>query len=132
LQALDESRIDEIHRLGLLCNRLAEGLVAAIPGCHATIPKSRRAAGLLQLLIEDIESEALLVLLERFDLMASAAASCASGAMDPSHVLAAMGVHRTAAAGSLRLSLGWCSEEWEIDHALEVVPRCVEQVRGST
>lgn len=132
LQALDESRIDEIHRLGLLCNRLAEGLVAAIPGCHTTIPKSRRAAGLLQLLIEDVESEALLVLLERFDLMASAAASCASGAMDPSHVLAAMGVHRTAAAGSLRLSLGWCSQEWEIDHALEVVPRCVEQMRGST
>ncbi|MBK01045.1 MAG: cysteine desulfurase [Acidimicrobiaceae bacterium] len=131
LQALDESRTDEIQRLGLLCNRLAEGLVAAVPGCHETISKSRRAAGLLQLLIEDVASEALLVLLERFDLMASAAASCASGAMDPSHVLAAMGVDRVAAAGSLRLSLGWCTEEWEIDRALEVIPKCVEQVRGS-
>jgi cysteine desulfurase len=51
--------------------------------------------------------------------------------MDPSHVLAAMGVDRVAAAGSLRLSLGWCTEEWEIDRALEVIPKCVEQVRGS-
>jgi len=70
-----------------------------------------------------------LVLLERHDIMASAAASCASGAMDPSHVLAAMGFEREAAAGSLRLSLGWCTEDWEIDHALNFIPKCVEQLR---
>ncbi|SUZ63991.1 uncharacterized protein METZ01_LOCUS16845 [marine metagenome] len=131
LQCLHESREDEIRRLGLLSERLGERLVGAIPGCHETISKTHRAAGLLQLLIEDVESEALLVLLERFDVMASAAASCASGAMDPSHVLAAMGVDRVAAAGSLRLSIGWCTEDWEIDHATQVVPKCVEQLRGS-
>lgn len=132
LQCLHESRTTEIVRLGLLSDRLAEGLVAAIPDCYETIREPHRAAGLLQLLIADVESEALLVLLERFDLMASAAASCASGAMDPSHVLAAMGVDRVAAAGSLRLSIGWCTEEWEIDRALEVVPNCVHQLRGAT
>ena len=119
----------EIERLGKLSARLADGLTAAIAGCSETVPRSQRAAGLLQLVIEGIESEALLVLLERHDIMASAAASCASGAMDPSHVLAAMGFEREAAAGSLRLSLGWCTEDWEIDHALNFIPKCVEQLR---
>jgi cysteine desulfurase len=73
----------------------------------------------------------LLVLLERDNVMASAAASCASGAMEPSHVLAAMGMDRTAAAGSLRLSMGWCTESREIDVALKVIPKAVEQLRVS-
>ncbi len=132
LQSLEKSRKSEIDRLGTLNERLACGLVAAIPGCFTTIPQSKRAAGILQIVIEGIESEALLVLLEREGIMASAAASCASGAMDPSHVLAAMGMDRTLAAGSLRLSLGWCTEDWEIEHAVEVVPGCVEQLRGKS
>jgi cysteine desulfurase len=132
LQHLEKSRKSEIARLGILAERLATSLKEAIPSCYETIPQTERAAGLLQLVIEDIESEALLVLLEREGVMASAAASCASGAMDPSHVLAAMGMDRALAAGSLRLSLGWCTEEWEIEHAVEVIPRCVEQLRGES
>ncbi len=89
------------------------------------------AAGMCQLLINQIQTEALLVLLDRGEVMASAAASCSSGAMEPSHVLAAMGYSRAEAAGSLRLSLGWCSESWEVDHALEVIPDCVRQIRES-
>ena len=132
IQCLDESRKSEIERLGALSSRLAEGLTGAIPDCYGTVPKAHRAAGILQVVIEGIESEALLVLLERYEIMASAAASCASGAMDPSHVLAAMGMDRATAAGSLRLSIGWCTQDWEIEHALEVVPQCVEQLRGSS
>ena len=132
LQHLEKSRKSEISRLGVLSERLASGLHSAMSGCFETIPQAERAAGLLQLVIEDIESEALLVLLERHGVMASAAASCASGAMDPSHVLAAMGMDRLLAAGSLRLSVGWCTEEWEIQRAVEVIPRCVEQLRGAS
>ena len=54
-----------------------------------------------------VESEALLFLLDGAGVCASAASACASGAMEPSHVLAAMGVPRDVAVGSLRLSLGW-------------------------
>ncbi len=132
LQYLEKLRETEIARLGILSERLASGLGSAIAGCFETVPKTERAAGLLQLVIEDIESEALLVLLERHGVMASAAASCASGAMDPSHVLAAMGMDRGLAAGSLRLSLGWCTEEWEVEHAVQVIPRCDEQLRGAS
>ena len=70
------------------------------------MPRTQRAAGICQLLISGIETEALLVLLDRYDVMASAAASCASGAMEPSHVLAAMGVERTAARGLVAIVPG--------------------------
>ena len=76
-----------------------------------------------------IESEALLFLLERDGISASAASSCASGAQEPSHVLAAMGVDRDAAVGSLRLSLGFASTDAEVDHALAVVPAAVARLR---
>ena len=62
-------------------------------------------------------------------IAASAASSCASGAMEPSHVLAAMGVDRALAGGSLRLSLGWPTTEADVDLALDVVPRR-RRVRG--
>jgi len=129
LVELGASRDTELGRLRSLRDRLADGLIDAIPDCSETVPRQGRAAGLLQLVIGGLESEALLVLLEKGDVMASAASSCASGAMDPSHVLAAMGVDRVAAAGSLRLSLGWCTEPWEIDQALEVIPSAVRQLR---
>jgi len=129
LAELGASREGELTRLCELRDRLADGLVAEIPDCVETAPRDGRAAGLLQLLIGGLESEALLVLLEQGDVMASAASSCASGAMDPSHVLAAMGVDRVAAAGSLRLSLGWCTQPWEIDRALDVIPGAVRQLR---
>ncbi|WP_419554078.1 cysteine desulfurase family protein [Candidatus Poriferisodalis sp.] len=129
LGELTETRDADICRIGAMADQLADGLLTAIDRCAETVARSCRAAGICQLLLEGIETEALLVLLDRYDVMASAAASCASGAMEPSHVLAAMGVDRQAAAGSLRLSLGWCTEPWEIERAIESIPRCVEQLR---
>ncbi len=123
------ARDDEICRAASLTERLADGLLSRIDGCSESVERSNRAAGICQLLIDGIETEALLVLLDRCGVMASAAASCASGAMEPSHVLAAMGFDRRAAAGSLRLSLGWCTELWEVERAIEAIPRCVEQLR---
>jgi cysteine desulfurase len=82
------------------------------------------------LCFDGIESEELLFLLERDGIAASAAASCASGAQEPSHVLAAMGIDRVTAAGSLRLSLGWASTDADVDHALAVIPPAVERLRA--
>lgn len=110
-------------------DRLADGVCQAVPGVTETVARSQRAAGILQLVIDGVESEALLVLLERGGVMASAASSCASGAMEPSHVLAAMGYDRVTAAGSLRLSLGWSTTRADIDRAIEVIPGAVSQLR---
>ncbi len=54
---------------------------------------------------------------------------CASGALDPSHVLAAMGVPRDLARASVRLTLGWLSTEADVDEALAVLAAAVERLR---
>jgi len=70
-----------------------------------------------------VDSEALLFLLEHdHRVLASAASSCASGAQEPSHVLAALGIDRALAGGSLRLSLGWSTTQADIDAAAAGVP----------
>lgn len=126
-------RDEAVAAVGARRDRLADGLVAAVDGCVETAveggDRSGKVAGSCHVCIEGIESEALLFLLEREDVLASAASSCASGAQDPSHVLAAMGVPRDLARGSLRLSLGPITTDADVDHALDVVPRAVEALR---
>jgi len=129
MQATVDGRADTVVQVGALRDRLADGQTAAIAGCSESVPRHLRVAGNCHLLIEDVEAEALLVLLDQAGLCASAASSCASGAMDPSHVLAAMGVPRALAAGSLRLSLGWSSTDADVERALEIIPAAVEQLR---
>jgi len=124
-----EERKATVDRIEPMRDRLAGGLLAAIPGTHESGDRSRKIAGNCNVCFEDIESEALLYLLEKAGIMASAASSCASGAQDPSHVLAALGIDRSLAAGSLRLSLGATTTEADIDRALEVLPDAVERLR---
>jgi cysteine desulfurase len=126
-----------VARVGALRDRLADGLKAAVPGTYESgvgfsgesADRTHKVAGSCHLCFADVESEALLFLLERAGVYASAASSCASGAQDPSHVLAAMGVPRALARGSLRLSLGWPSTAADVDLALAVIPDAVAQVQ---
>jgi len=127
-------RADDIARIAALRDRLADGVLAAVPDAVETGitegDRSERAAGLCHLCFPDVEAEALLFLLDQAGIAASAASSCASGAAEPSAVLAAMGVPRERAAGSLRLSLGWATTDADVDLALAVVPEAVQQLRS--
>jgi cysteine desulfurase len=118
-----------IDRVAPLRDRLVDGLIASVPGTIESGDRARKVAGNGHVCFEGIESEALLFLLEKHDVMASAAASCASGAQDPSHVLAAIGVPRELAGGSLRLSLGVTTTDADIDVALDVIPPAVARLR---
>jgi cysteine desulfurase len=124
-----ERREATVARLRALRDRLADGLVATVPGLTETGRRDRKVAGSCHVCVDGVESECLLVLLEDRGVCASAASSCSSGAMDPSHVLAAMGVPRERAAGSLRLTLGWTSTDEDVDLALAAVPDAVDQLR---
>ena len=125
-------------RIGALRDRLADGLIATIDGTIETAmaphadrsDRGHKVAGSCHLCFAGIESEALLFLLEREGILASAASSCSSGAQEPSHVLAAMGYARDVAAGSLRLSLGYASTDHDIDEALRVLPEAVAHLRA--
>ena len=125
--AVAASRDAECARIVELRARLADGVLAAVPDARETVDRARTVPGICSLQFDGVESEALVVLLDRMGVCASAASACASGAMRPSHVLAAIGA--PSGAGVLRLSLGWTTTEADIDAALDVVPRAVAQLR---
>jgi cysteine desulfurase len=132
LELTDVERPVETVRVAELRDRLVAGLVAGITGVHETVPAEDKAAGSAHVCIEGIESEALLYLLDEAGVCASAASACASGAMEPSHVLAAMGVPRELAVGALRLSLGHASTQTDVDRAVEVIVPAVQQLRAGS
>jgi cysteine desulfurase len=111
-------------RVAALRDRLVAGL-----GLPVTAGDRERVPGILHVCAEGVDSEALLFLLDDAGVCASAAASCASGAQQASHVLAAMGVDPALARGSLRLSLAPSTTDAEITHALSVIPEAITHLR---
>ena len=120
-----------VSRVAPLRDRLADGLLAAVPGSAESGDRAAKVAGNCHLSFAGVESEALLVLLDGEGVCASAGSACASGAMEPSHVLAAMGVPRERALGSLRLTLGTTTTAADVDAALAVVPAAVARLRAA-
>ena len=125
----DESRADEQARLTLLRDRLVDSVTGSVDGVVETVDRSRKVAGSAHMCIDGVENEALLYLLDEAEVCASAASACASGAMEPSHVLAAMGVERSRALGALRLTLGHTTTDADVDRAAEVVVDSIRRLR---
>jgi cysteine desulfurase len=124
-----DRRDEEWPRVAALRDRLAAGLIAALPGTTVNGDEAHKLINNCHVTFPGVESESLLLLLDREGLCAAAGSSCASGAMDPSHVLAAMGMPRDRARASLRLTFGWSSTAAEVDEALAVIPAAVTQLR---
>jgi cysteine desulfurase len=117
-------------RVARLRDRLAEGLLRAIEGAHRTVPERVAVLpGHLHLCLPGVEREELLVALGAQGVCVSGGSSCASGALEPSHVLAAMGIDRDLAAGAVRFTLGHATTEGDVDRALAVVPMAVAELR---
>jgi cysteine desulfurase len=131
MQATVAGRQGTVDRVGPLRDRLADGLLAAVPDSAETGARARKVAGNCHLSFTGIESEALLVLLDGAGVYAAAGSACTSGAVESSHVLSAMGVEAERAVGSLRLSLGVTTTEADVDLALEAVPAAVARLRAA-
>jgi cysteine desulfurase len=129
LAATDAERSSEVVRIGALRDRLVAGLVDGVPGLRETVAPGDKVAGSAHVLVEGIESESLLYLLDEAGVCASAASACASGAMDPSHVLAGMGIDRVWAAGALRLTLGRTTTDADVDDAVGAITSAVATLR---
>jgi cysteine desulfurase len=115
---------------------LVDVLLDAVPGMReSAVPagagRDHLVAGIANVCLPQVDSEALLFLLEHdHRILASAASSCASGAQEPSHVLAALGIDRATAAGSLRLSLGWSTTAADVAVAREAVPAAAVRLQA--
>ncbi len=94
------------------------------------MPGARTLPGHLHVRIDGCEGEAMLVLLDDAGVCASAGSACASGAVEPSHVLLAMGVPKAEALTSLRLSLGRTATEADVDAALAALAAAATQLRA--
>ena len=131
LATTDRQRAEEGARISALRDRLAVGLAAAVPDLTVNGDPERRVAGLLHVAVPGVEAEVLLMALDRAGVAAAAGSACSSGAIDPSHVLVAMGLPRERALASVRFSLGWASTAADVDAALAVVPGAVERLRAA-
>ncbi len=130
MRAVVAERAEVVPRVAALRDRLADGLLAAVDGAGETGDRALKVAGNCHLTFPGVESEALLVLLDGVGVYAAAGSACASGAVEPSHVLAAMGVPRERALGALRLSLGPGTTPAYVDRALATVPEAVARLRA--
>jgi cysteine desulfurase len=122
-------RTADVARITALRDRLVDGLLATVPDSFENGDRVAKVAGNCHVGFGGVEAETLLVALDHAGLYAAAGSSCSSGATEPSHVLAAMGLSRDAALSSIRLSLGFASTEHDVDVALDVIPRSVAQLR---
>ena len=110
-------------------DRLIQGL-SQIPYSILHGSREKRLPGNVNFCFEGVSGESLLLLLDSRGICASSGSACASGALDPSHVLLSLGLAPEIAQGSLRISLDISNTEEEIDYMLEVIPQVVEQLRG--
>ena len=108
---------------------LIQGL-SQIPYSILNGSREKRLPGNVNFCFEGVSGESLLLLLDSRGICASSGSACASGALEPSHVLLSLGLAPEIAQGSLRISLDISNTEEEIDYMLEVIPQGVEQLRG--
>jgi cysteine desulfurase len=130
LRLASRERNATVARVAALRDRLAAGLMATVSGAHRTVaPGVAVLPGHLHLCVEGVEREELLLSLSERGVCASGGSSCASGALEASHVLTAMGVPDHLARGAIRFTLGGDTDEADVDRALAIVPGVVASLR---
>jgi cysteine desulfurase len=104
-------------------------LLQRVPLSRVNGATATRTPNTTNMLFPGVDGEALLIALDLKGLACSTGAACSSGAIEPSHVLTAIGLPVEEARSSLRFSLGRHTTREEIDFALLVIPQTVERLR---
>ena len=130
LAAVAGDRDEAATKVARQRDRLVSGIRAALDGITETAAGTSRLPNIAHLRVAGVESEALVVLLDDLGVCASAGSACASGAVEPSHVLSAMGVARDEARSALRLSLGRATTDEDIERAVDAVTVGVRRLRA--
>ena len=117
-------------RVAALRDRLIAG-VLKLPGTRLTGDPAERLPGNASFVFDGIEGEALVLLLDQRGVCVSSGSACSAGALEPSHVLLAMGFSPDEARGALRLSLGPDNTREEIDEILHILPEVLRKLRNA-
>jgi len=130
LARAEMERARTVRHCAALRDRLIARAMSEIPDVRLNGPQTRRLANNANLGFAGVEAESLLILLDAEGVAASAGSACASGSIEPSHVLTAMGVPEPYALGTLRFSVGAENTADEIETVADLLPRLVARLRS--
>ena len=119
----------EAARQAVLRDRLEQGILARVAGAHVNGAGAPRVGNTSNIRFDGIDSEPLLIALDLVGFAVSSGSACSSGATEPSHVLAAIGLTREQARSSVRFSLGRWNTEEQIDALIDAVVQVVSRLR---
>lgn len=119
----------EAARLSVLRDRLEQGILARVAGAHVNGVGAMLVGNTSNIRFDGIDSEPLLIALDLKGFAVSSGSACSSGATEPSHVLAAIGLTREQARSSVRFSLGRSNTEEQIDALIDAVTQVVSRLR---
>jgi cysteine desulfurase len=116
-------------RLAALRDCLFDGLLARVPDTHVNGSRTRRLSNNVNLSFAGVDGESLILALDMRGVLASSGSACASGSLEPSHVLQAIGLPDDLARGALRLTVGRGNTVEEIEEAIDIIVAVVERLR---
>jgi cysteine desulfurase len=126
---LAENQETEAHRLRGLRDRLEAAILDRVPGSGVSGGGAPRTPNTCNMYFDGIGGEALVIALDLRGFAVSSGAACSSGAVEPSHVLTAIGLTPERARGSVRFSLGRLNTAEQVDALVEAVAESVAQLR---
>jgi cysteine desulfurase len=121
---------EEAHRIGELRDRLEQGILRSVPLCAVNGDPGRRLPTTTNIRFDYIEGEGCVIALDLRGIACSTGAACSSGAVEPSHVLSALGLRPEQARSSIRFSLGRFNTEEDVETTLAILPDVVERLRA--
>lgn len=127
--ALDE-RTEAAARIGALRDRFEEHVLRRIPGVRVNGGQALRAPHISSLSFLGVTSDQLLIRLDMDGVAVSAGSACASGAVEPSHVIAALGLPEEWMRGVIRFSLGRSTTQAQIDRSVKVLEQAIADLRS--
>lgn len=130
LELAMSGQADAARRMMELRDEFERGLQAELEGVQISGAGAERVCNTTHLTLADVEAEALLVALDRDGIACSSGSACSTGALEPSHVLTAMGLAKDRLHGALRFSSSRETDAGEIGRALSSVVSCVKRLRS--
>ena len=127
--AVEGLRRGDLEKMSALRDRLEETILGEVEATGVNGARAPRVPNTTNIHFEGIEGEALVIALDLKGLAVSTGAACSSGAIEPSHVLTAMGLSPDQARASLRFSLGKQNNSSDVDFALDLIPATVTRLR---
>jgi cysteine desulfurase len=120
---------EENTRVRAMRDRLEQGILATCPGSRINGDPKSRLPNTTNISFDFIEGEAILLMLDDRGICASTGSACASGSLEPSHVLRAMNVAGVSVHGSIRFSFSTYNSEADVDAVLTELPKVVKRLR---